>query len=498
MTASAYVPDREEFRRKASEGRLIPVYREILADLETPVSALYKINDQGSAFLLESVTGGENLRRNSFLGASPSRVFWSKGNEAHLVENGVDRVFSLDGQDPLEKVKEILKPYQPVPEKRLPPFFGGAVGYVSYDMVRFFENIGEAGNQDMNLPDCLFLITDTILVFDHINHTLKVVSNAFVENDPDAAYEEAIGKIDRLVEKLRKPLEDIPFGCEGADKLDVKSNMSEQQYVEAVRRSKEYILAGDIFQVVLSLRQQVSIQCKPFDIYRALRTINPSPYMFYIQYGDLHLAGSSPEILVKLLGDTVQVRPIAGTRARGRSLEEDARLEKELLADEKELAEHIMLVDLGRNDVGIVSRSGTVKVTDLKVIERYSHVMHIVSNVEGQLRPEKDAFDVLRACFPAGTVSGAPKIRAMQIIEELEPTRRGPYAGALGYISFSGDLDTGITIRTVVIKGDTAYVQSGAGIVADSVPEKEYEEAQNKARGMLKAIQLAEGARGIR
>lgn len=499
MTVSQYVPDLAEFRRKASEGKLIPVFREILADLETPVSALYKINDKGSAFLLESVTGGENLRRNSFLGANPSRIFWSKGREAHLVEHGKDQVFQLkEGQDALDLLKEILEPYQLVPDRNLPPFCGGAVGYVSYDMVRDFEDIGDAGNEDPGLPDCVFLITDTILVFDHINHTMKVVSNAVVQDDPDKAYKEAIRKIDDLVEKLRTPLEDIPFGCESDGELEITQNMTKEQFIEVVKKGKEYILAGDIFQMVPSIRHDVNIRCKPFDIYRALRTINPSPYMFYIQHDDLHIAGSSPEILIKLQGDMVQVRPIAGTRPRGRSLEEDVKLEKELLADEKELAEHIMLVDLGRNDVGVVSRSGTVQVTDLKVIERYSHVMHIVSNVVGQLKPDKDAFDVLRAGFPAGTVTGAPKIRAMQIIEEVEPTRRNLYAGALGYISFSGDLDTGITIRTIVIKGDKATVQAGAGIVADSVPEKEYEEVQNKARGMIDAIRLAEGARGIK
>jgi len=490
----SYVPNIDEFRNRAKQGNLIPVYREILADMETPVSAMYKINDKGCAFLLESVTGGENLARHSFLGANPSRIYWSKGREAHLIDNGEEKVFQLDDdKDPLHKLKEILDEYEPVPDDNLPPFYGGAVGYFAYDIVRFIEDIGDSGREDPGLPDCLFLITDTILVFDHINHTLKVVSNAHVQDDPDAAYREATEKIDRLVEQLRKPMEDIPFGCESTGELEVKSNMSREEYVEAVRKCKEYILAGDIFQVVLSMRHEVNLRAEPFDVYRALRAVNPSPYMFYIQYGDVHIAGSSPEILVTKIGDTVQVRPIAGTRPRGKTPEEDLLLEKELLADEKELAEHIMLVDLGRNDVGAVSQYGTVHATDLMVIERYSHVMHIVSNVIGKISPDKDSFDVLRACFPAGTVSGAPKIRAMQIIEELEASKRGPYAGALGYVSFSGDLDTGITIRTIVIKGDKAYVQAGAGIVADSVPENEYEECQNKARGSLKAIQMAEG-----
>ena len=494
MSSSQYVPNLEEFKRRANEGNLIPVYREILADFETPVSALYKINDNGCAFLLESVTGGENLARYSFLGANPSRVFWTKGKTAHLLDNDKETTFDLGDKDPLDKLKEVLGQFSPVPDRYLPPFFGGAVGYISYDMVRFFEDIGDAQKDDLDFPDCLFLITDTILVFDHINHTMKVVSNAHVGEDPESAWKQATEKIDALVAKLRMPLEDVPFGCQSNGHIAVVKNQEREEFLKSVARCKDYILAGDILQVVLSLRHEVEISCKPFDVYRALRTVNPSPYMFYVQYGDLHIAGSSPEILVKQVGDTVQVRPIAGTRPRGRSVEEDARLEKELLADEKELAEHIMLVDLGRNDVGVVSRYGSVRVREQMVIERYSHVMHIVSDVVGEVRSDKDAFDVLRACFPAGTVTGAPKIRAMQIIEELEPTRRGPYAGALGYVSFSGDLDTGITIRTVVIKGNRAYVQAGAGIVADSVPEREFEEVQNKSRGMLKSIQIAEGA----
>jgi len=486
-----YFPSLEEFRRKAVRGNIVPVYKEILADMETPVSALQKINNRSYAFLLESVEGGEKIAQYSFLGSNPSIVFYSKGDRVTIIKDGMKEEIE-NVVDPIGELKKLMTEFQPVKVQGLPRFHGGAVGYVSYDMVRFFEKLPPAKSDELNVPDCFFMLTDTILVFDHVNHKIKVVSNAHINSGIDSAYDKAISKIDEIISTLKKPVTYKNSIIGEWDESVVKSNFTQNEYEKAVETAKEYIKAGDIVQVVPSQRLSVPIQADPFNIYRALRTINPSPYMYYLKLGDIQIAGSSPEVMVRSENGIVTMRPIAGTAKRGANDEEDTEIAKELLADPKERAEHVMLVDLGRNDVGRVCQYGTVKVDELMVIEKYSHVMHIVSNVVGKLRHDKDAFDVLRACLPAGTVSGAPKIRAMEIINELEPSQRGIYAGAVGYFSFSGNSDTAITIRTILVKDGIAYVQAGGGVVADSVPEKEYQETLNKAMACMKAIQLAE------
>lgn len=406
----------------------------------------------------------------------------------------VERIELTDGRDVLHLLKQEFGKLSYVPDPGLPRFCGGAVGFISYDMVRFFEYLPDSTVDDLHLPDCILVFSDTLLIFDHVQHKIRVVCNARVGDDPKAAYRAAVTKIDEMVERLRRPVAEIPRDVRNdrSRGLDIKSNFTREEFEDAVRKCKDYIAAGDVIQVVPSQRFSAKVTADPFDVYRALRSVNPSPYMYYLAFGDTKLIGSSPEILVTEERGNVSVRPIAGTRKRGATEENDRALEVELLKDEKERAEHIMLVDLGRNDIGRVCRYGSVEVNELMVIERYSHVMHIVSNVRGKLRMDKDQFDLLRACFPAGTVSGAPKIRAMEIIDEVEPTRRGTYAGAIGYFSYSGDMDTCITIRTILIQGDTAYVQAGAGIVADSDPASEYEETCTKASAMLKAIELAE------
>ncbi|MDD5556727.1 MAG: anthranilate synthase component I [bacterium] len=488
-------PGIEEFVRMAGEGNLIPVSKEIMADMETPLSAFLKLDSGGHAYLLESVEGGESLGRYSFLGSAPERIFTARGG-AVTVEEGTARRRIDSCGDPLAVLKRMLAAYRPVCVPGLPRFSGGAVGYLAYDAVRYFERIPDSNPDDLGLPDMHFLFTDTILIFDHVRHTITIVSNAHVTGPPARAWEEAVRKIERIEERLRRPAAAPPLElAPAAPDPAFRSNMTRGEFEDAVRRAKEYIRAGDVIQVVLSQRLEADVSCPPFSVYRALRSINPSPYMFYLRFEDTHLVGSSPEIHVRLEEGTVEVRPIAGTRPRGCDEEEDRALERELLADPKERAEHIMLVDLGRNDIGRVCRYGTVRPAELMAIERYSHVMHIVSDIRGRLADGMDAFDVLRASFPAGTVSGAPKIRAMEIIDELENRRRGPYAGAVGYFSFTGNLDSCITIRTILMKGGKAYVQAGAGIVADSVPEREHEETMNKARGMLRAIAMAEGMR---
>ncbi len=487
-----YTPDKERFIELAKQGNLVPVYREFMADMETPVSAFAKIDRADHAFLLESVEGGEKIARYSFLGSGPSVIFRSRGREVTLIEHGRATTYTCDAS-PLDELERLLDRYRVVELPELPRFFGGGVGYFAYDVIQYIENVPQENPDDLELPELAFMITDTICIFDHINHTIRVVSNAHVEDEPAAAYDEACRKIDTIVNRLVQPARHtVVERIETPEPARVRSTFEKAEFEAIVEQSKEYIRAGDIFQVVLSQRFEVETRSAPFDIYRALRSVNPSPYMYYLKLGDLAIVGASPEILVRCEDGRVEVRPIAGTRPRGATPEEDLALEKELLADPKERAEHIMLVDLGRNDVGRVSRFGTVSVPELMVIERYSHVMHIVSGVVGALEKGRSAFDVFKASFPAGTVSGAPKIRAMQIIEELEKTRRGPYAGAVGYFSFSGNLDCCITIRTIVITDGVCYIQAGAGIVADSVPEREYEETRSKARGMLKAITLAE------
>ncbi len=489
-----YYPSEREFLKLAKQGNLIPVYREFIADMETPVSAFNKIDRGKFAYLLESVEGGEHVGRYSFLGSSPSIIFKVKGQNVTLIDHGRLREYKVDG-NPLDELARILGKYKVVELPGLPRFSGGAVGYVGYDAIRYIEDIPRNNPDDLDLPDLYFMITDTILIFDHINQTIKVVYNVDVGHDPEEAYKRAQRKITGIVNQIIQPYSlAVVERIDAADEPEVKSNFSKEEFEQAVEKSKEYIRAGDILQVVLSQRFEVETHSEPFNIYRALRSINPSPYMYYLKLNDISIVGSSPEILVRCEDGVGEVRPIAGTRPRGATHDEDLELEKELLADPKERAEHIMLVDLGRNDLGRVCEYGTVGIEDddLMFIERYSHVMHIVSNVTGKLRKDTTAFDVFKASFPAGTVSGAPKIRAMEIIDEFEKTCRGPYAGSVGYFSFSGNLDMAITIRTIVISKGKSFVQAGAGIVADSVPETEYHETKNKAQGMIKAISMAE------
>lgn len=488
-----YYPSFKEFREKAKEGNLIPVCRDILADMETPVSAFRKIDEGEYSFLLESVEGGEKWGRYSFLGANPSVIFRSKGTEAEIFENGRVEIIK-DISDPLEPLKKLIKRYTPVEFEGLPRFYGGAVGYLSYDAVRFFESLPDTSRDELDLYDSFFLITDTLLIFDNIKHRIKIVSNAHLEDGLtiQEAYEQAKKKIERIINKLQKPLKTPSSKTGKMLTARLRSNFTKEEFQKIVRKAKRYVREGEIIQVVLSQRLQAKKTVDSFDLYRALRIINPSPYMFYLHLGKQVLVGSSPEVLVRLEGQKIELRPIAGTRPRGRNEQDDQRLEKELLMDPKERAEHVMLVDLGRNDVGRVARIGSVEVNEQMVIERYSHVMHIVSNIQGLLKKGKDAFSVLRAAFPAGTVTGAPKIRAMEIIEELEGTKRGPYAGSVGYFSFSGNMDMCITIRTIIINRDRIYLQAGAGIVADSRPEREYRETINKTKALVKAVEMVQ------
>jgi len=487
-------PSQDEFRRVARPGALVPIYEEIVADLETPVSAYIKVCEgRPYAFLLESVERADSIGRYSFLGADASVVFRSKGNDGAIIRDGKEETFTSN--DPMNELRALMAEYEPVSVDGLPEFHGGAVGYLSYDQIRFVETLPDENPDDLNLPDLYFMITDTILIFDHVSNTLKIVSNVHVADDPDAAYTAGVAKIAHLKKRLQAPLKvpELTKAESPASDSPPESNFTKEEYCAIVERAKEYIRAGDVFQVVLSQRFKRPTECTPVTLYRALRCINPSPYMTLVQFPDCTLVGSSPEVMTAVSGGRCRVRPIAGTRPRGKTAEEDRALAEDLMADEKERAEHIMLVDLGRNDVGRVSAPGTVSPTQLMVIEKYSHVMHIVSDVEGELADGTDAFDALQATFPMGTVSGAPKIRAMEIIDELEPIRRGPYSGGCGYISFSGDMDTCIVIRTIVMKDNVAYIQAGAGIVYDSVPESEYQECVNKATALFRAIDFAEG-----
>ncbi len=487
-------PTFEEFEKKLDKGNLIPVWKEILADFDTPVSAFRKIETGSYSFLLESVEGGEKWGRYSFLGTEPSVIFRSKGSRIEIIENG--ETVNIEG-DPIDELRKLHSRYRPVAEPGLPRFHGGAVGYFSYDIVRFVEDLPELGEDELELWDSLFMITDTVLVFDNVNHKIKIIYNAHVE-DPERArecYENAVNKIEEITQKLKKPLS-FEGGTtkKSIDKNtppELESNFKPEDYKEAVRKTKEYIKAGDIIQAVISQRWKTKLDVDPFDLYRALRVLNPSPYMFYFKTDSEILVGSSPEVMVRVEDGEVLSRPIAGTRPRGNTEEDDLKLEEELLADPKERAEHIMLVDLARNDLSRISETGTVHVNELMIIEKYSHVMHIVSNVTSKLQPGKDAFDVVKATFPAGTLSGAPKVRAMEIIEETEPERRGAYGGAVGYFGFSGNMDTCITIRTFVIKGDEIYIQAGAGIVADSDPQREFEETVNKVKALVRAVEAA-------
>lgn len=494
MKNTYYSVSFEQFCQLATQGNLIPIYREILADFDTPVSAFSKINTGKQAFLFESIEGGEKWARYSFLGSQPSVVFWEDAGQVVIQRGRKHKRVPLQ-DNPLDHVRQIMQEFQPVTVPGLPRFTGGAVGYLGYDVVRSFEPIPPVAKSGVNTPLFAFCLTDTLLIFDNVAHTIKIVANAHIQSTQPShlrqIYREALGRIDAIIAKLQKSPR-RPSPSARRKPLRFQSNMSQAEFEKMVLRTKEYIQAGDIIQGVVSQRWQTTIGTTPLEIYRALRVLNPSPYMFYLRIADIELVGSSPEILVRCEEGNITVRPIAGTRPRGKTPDEDLALEQDLLSDEKELAEHLMLVDLGRNDVGRVAKTRTVQVNPFKTVERYSHVMHIVSQVTGELDPQYSSYDVMKACFPAGTVSGAPKIRAMQIIEELEPTRRGPYAGAVGYFSFSGNMDTCINIRTVVIKGKTAYIQAGAGIVADSDPAKEYEETCNKARGMMRGMEMAQ------
>ena len=489
-----YYPSKEEFIVKSKQGNLIPVYKEILADVETPVSAVQKIDHGEYSYLLESVEKGEKVGRFSFLGGRPSLVFKSKGRQIEIIRDGkIEKAFP--DASPLTKIKELMSKFKFVEVEGLPRFCGGMVGYMGYDAVRFFEKLPDKNPDDLNLPDCIFILTDTILIFDHLDRKIKVVSNAHIENNPEDAYQEAIDKIDKIVDRIRSSLPGAGRSLTEEFKnkqIEVKSNFTQKEFEQAVLKAKEYIKAGDVIQVVLSQRFEIDLAVSPFDVYRYLRSLNPSPYMFYLKFKEVTLVGSSPELHVRCEDDLVEIRPIAGTRQRGKDEKEDRWLTKELLDDPKERAEHIMLVDLARNDLGRVCRYKSVSVQEMMTIEKYSHVIHIVSDITGKLKKNEDLFSLLKVTFPAGTVSGAPKIRAMEIIDELEKTRRGPYAGIVGYFSFSGNLDTCITIRTLVIKGNKAYIQAGAGIVAYSDPAKEYQETINKSKALVEAIKLAQ------
>lgn len=493
---------REKFHEVAAQGVLVPVFRELPADLETPVSVYLKLRSLGAGFLLESVERAEQVGRYSFLGFNPRRHIVARGPKITLRDGDTTQTHTLKpGEDPLTAVRAELQRHQPIAPvhtlaQSLPHFFGGAVGYLSYDLVRFFERLPGSHEDVLGLPDMHLMITDTLIVFDHVRHRLLLFANAPVPPgcDLNAAYDEAIARLDALQTQVDRPLPALGVVPRSTGHV-LNSTMSQSDYEAAVRKAQDYIAAGDIFQVVLSQRLSRRTGADPFTIYRALRRINPSPYMFFLDLGGsppTWLIGSSPEVLVRLQERTAAVRPIAGTRPRGKNASEDRDLAADLLADPKERAEHVMLVDLGRNDLGRVCKFNTIHVPELLTTETYSHVIHLVSHVEGQLREGLDAFDLLRATLPAGTVSGAPKVRAMEIIDELETERRGPYAGAVGYFGFSGNMDTCITIRTIVMQGNTAYLQAGAGIVADSDPTREYHETLHKAEALSAAIAMAE------
>jgi len=474
----------------AAKGNIVPVYAEIMADLLTPVSAYINIaQGKRHSFLLESVEGGERIARYSFLGVTPYSVFKSKGDR-----------YEIDGTaykgDPLKAIDRIFQRFRVAGAEGLPPFIGGGVGFFGYDIVRHIEELPIRAEDDLGFPDISFMFTDSILIFDHLKHKIKIVCCARIEKGRPLReiYKEACDRIESLYGELWSPRfmkQEAARREKRGKPVRFKTNMTKEQFKKNVKTAKEYIRAGDIFQVVLSQRFSAKVDVPPFDIYRELRSVNPSPYMFYLQLDDIALVGASPEALVTVRGRDITVRPIAGTRPRPADPAREEHVIAGLLADEKERAEHIMLVDLGRNDVGRVAEPGSVHVTELMTIEKYSHVIHIVSNVAGKLRRGRNAVDTLRAVFPAGTVSGAPKVRAMEIIEELEPTRRGPYAGAIGYLSFTGFFDTCITIRTIFMRNGVAHIQAGGGIVADSVPEREYMESVNKAKALRVAVERA-------
>jgi anthranilate synthase component 1 len=492
--SSTHRPAFDEFERLAAGHSLVPVYRTLLSDTLTPVTASARLNAGDWSFLFESVVGGEKVGRYSFLGGWPFLEFQAYGQKVVVREKGQEQTYT--NADPLGELSKLIARYRAPHLPGLPRFTGGAVGYASYDAVRYFENLPNPPKDDRGLPDLCFGLYDRMVIFDHISKIVFVVAMAHIDPaDVRGSYDRAARQVDELVGRLAKPtdgLELADVNASGEVTRPFQSNFTKEGFEAAVRKCKEYIQAGDFFQIVISQRLQTETDAAPFDIYRTLRVVNPSPFMVYFKTGPVALVASSPEIMVRCEGDEITVRPLAGTRPRGKSEAEDDQLAKELLADPKERAEHIMLVDLGRNDVGRVSRYNTVEISDVMTVERYSHVMHITSNVCGKLAPEYTAIDALRACLPAGTVSGAPKVRAMEVIDEIEPHRRGPYAGAIGYVDFTGNMDTCIALRTMVIVGKTAYIQAGAGIVYDSDPAAEYQETLNKAKGLLKAVELTQ------
>lgn len=479
MTKGLYTPPLEKVREFATEGNLVPVSREIDAGSETPVSAYLKVARAPYSFLLESVEGGERVARYSFIGTEPFDV----------IKTGLGQ---KDGAvDPLSLIENALGKFNVVGSLDAERFNGGAVGYLAYETIRYFENVPSPEVDTLDLPESVFMLTDTFLVFDHVRHKIRVVSHAHTDGGVETSYGEAVKRIEAIIQRLADPVKNACLSQE-TRRSKIASNMTRSYYDDALRSISRYIYAGDCIQVVFSQRFIRETSAHPLEIYRALRTINPSPYMYYLDLDGFQIVGASPEMLVRCVDGKLEYHPIAGTRPRGQTTQEDEHLERELLADEKERAEHIMLVDLGRNDVGRVSKPGTVNVTQLMDIERYSHVMHIVSHVTGELDDGLTCYDALRSCFPAGTVSGAPKIRAMEIIAELEPDKRGPYSGAVGYFSFSGNMDTCIALRTMVAKDSVAYLQAGGGIVYDSKPSSEFQETVNKASALQRAIDQAE------
>jgi anthranilate synthase component 1 len=499
-----YYPEYETFVSLCEQGNTVPVYRQLLADAMTPVSAYHRLAQPTGrpaadyAFLLESVVGGEKIARYSFVGVNPSKTFTVRRDAITIRDVRTGETTTVTSHDPLAELAKLLAPYQAVDVPGLPRFTGGVVGYASYDMVRYYEPIGEGPADDRDLPDLAFGLYDTMVIFDHVDKTVKVVANAHVQGDPRQAYQAATDAIEQTIATLRES--DFrgvgEIYTHGLPEKDFQSNFSREDYIDMVEACKEYIRAGDIFQVVPSQRLTVETDADAFDIYRALRVVNPSPFMVLMTTPEVTLVAASPEILCRVEDGVVTNRPLAGTRPRGETPAQDRALETDLLADPKERAEHIMLVDLARNDVGRVAEWQSIELADLLTVERYSHVMHIVSNVTGTLAEGMTAFDALRTALPVGTVSGAPKIRAMEIIDEFEPTRRGPYAGAIGYVDFSGNMDTCIALRTLVVAGGKVHIQAGGGVVADSDPAAEYQETINKSRALLKAIEIAESGFG--
>ncbi len=484
-------PDFKTFCRLARQGNLVPVHDTYTADLLTPVGAHLRLARKAKySFLLESVEGGETIGRYTFAGLDPEEIFRARGRSSTLEARG--KTIRLEG-DPVEHLRRLAARYRPVQISGLPPLAAGAIGYFAYDMVRLIEGIPDTGRDDVGVDDCVMMFYLGLVAFDHVRHRVSIIRNVFTEGPGSLRrkYDQALQQIQRMRRLLESPLP-REQRVHRAKPIRLRSNMSRQQFVQAVAKAKEYILAGDAFQIVVSQRFSARTSARPFEIYRALRVINPSPYLYFLKLDDVSVVGSSPEMLVKVQGRDAFYKPAAGTRPRGPTEEADLKLEAELLADPKERAEHIMLVDLGRNDLGRVCQYGSVKVDRLMFVERFSHVMHLVSSLSGKLRPDVDCFDAVMACFPAGTLSGAPKVRAMEIIDELEPTRRGIYAGAILYLDFSGNVDSCIALRTLVAKSGRVYIQAGAGIVADSVPEREYQETVSKARALVRALEVAE------